>query len=432
MIMVLPVKKYFNQVMLLFACLFFCRQIVAHPMPSAIVQLTLFENFVQGEAKIPLIELQNAIGDKAINTINYPFFKSYFTQHLAAFYTAGKWLTNIDSIVLKATQDAVVGKYEEVLVYFSLSPPKGQKVSTFTLKYDAVIHQVVTHKILVYTQNSYQKNTVHNNTFNQIGIIELDIPSGKIFPLLIKVEQQFWWEILGNAMQLGMAHIKEGTDHLLFIVVLILPSMLVAKQKKWGAFGGTMFSLVRLIKIISAFTITHSISLILASFNFIHIPSKPIEIAIAISILISALHALSPIFFKNENYVAAIFGLIHGFAFASALVDVHLSSSNLLLNIIGFNLGIEIMQLFVITIIFPWFLLLSKTPYYFFCRVLLSILSTIAAIAWLFERISGNENFISKAAANINLYAIWYILILAIIAIVTYCIAASTFSLNKK
>jgi hypothetical protein len=109
----------------------------------------------------------------------------------------------------------------------------------------------------------------------------------------------------------------EGTDHVLLL--LLLPSPLTAIGKRWAGITGGRSSLIRTLKIVTAFTIGHSSTLALAAFGLLHVPSRPIEVLIAISILVSAIHALRPMFPGKEARIATFFGLIHGLAFASRL-----------------------------------------------------------------------------------------------------------------
>src|SRR5271165_3502823 len=122
-----------------------------------------------------------------------------------------------------------------------------------------------------------------------------------------------------NLFRLGMRHIAEGTDHLLFLLVLLLPAPLIVVGSRWAGFAGMSNSVLRILKIVTAFTIGHSITLALAAFGIVRVPSRPIEVLIAVSILVSAIHALRPIFPGKEAGIAAYFGLIHGLAFAATL-----------------------------------------------------------------------------------------------------------------
>jgi hypothetical protein len=100
---------------------------------------------------------------------------------------------------------------------------------------------------------------------------------------------------------------------------------------------------------------------------------------IACSILVTAIHAIRPIFPGREAQVAAGFGLVHGLAFASVLADLKLTAAPIALSILGFHLGIELMQLFVIVLTAPWLILLSLTPAHRWVRTGGALLAAIAA-----------------------------------------------------
>ena len=109
----------------------------------------------------------------------------------------------------------------------------------------------------------------------------------------------------------GMRHIAEGTDHLLFLLALLLPAPLMAVGAHWTGFAEVRTSFLRILGIVTAFSIGHSLTLALAAWGLIRVPSRPIEVLIAFSILISAIHAFRPIFPGREARIAAFFGLIH-------------------------------------------------------------------------------------------------------------------------
>jgi len=418
--MVPLIKKKFIKWILLSACVFGYWQSGAHPMPSSVVNLFILENSIKGEAKIPLVELQNAIGEQQYNNINSSFFRNYFVNHIAAVSGLQKWITVIDSLSTFEEKDPIVGNYKEVLVYFELRPPANESLRKFTFYYDAVIHQVVTHKILIYVQQDWFNGIQNENKVQQIGIIHLDIPTGQVSPLEVSLEKGSWWKGFKSTIELGMQHIKEGTDHLLFLLVLLLPSMLLIKQKHWGKFGGTRYSLIRLLKIVTSFTIGHSVTLLIGASGWLKLPSQPVEILIAFSILVSAIHAVYPIFPGKEIYIAAGFGLVHGLAFATVLSNLKPGAGAMALSILGFNLGIELMQLFIIAIIIPWLLVLSQPPAYKWFRVTGALLAAIAALAWIAERSSGKENFITTTVIKATQYGWWFIIALAAASIVVF------------
>jgi hypothetical protein len=124
----------------------------------------------------------------------------------------------------------------------------------------------------------------------------------------------------------------------------------------------------------------------------IRLPSRPVEVLIAVSILISAVHAIRPLFPGSEAIIAASFGLIHGLAFASALNELGVTGWYRLISVFGFNLGIEAMQLAVVTVTLPALLLLSRTTFYSAFRMAGATFACVASCAWIFERVFDQPN----------------------------------------
>lgn len=200
------------------------------------------------------------------------------------------------------------------------------------------------------------------------------------------------WSGFGSVVRLGVRHIANGTDHLLFLLVLLLPAPLVASSGRWNGRTSVKQSVTRLVRIVTAFTIGHSITLAVAAFGWIHASTRPIEVLIAVSILVSAIHALRPIFPGREAFIAGSFGLVHGFAFATMIAGHGLDSWHLTLTVFGFNLGIELMQLTVVAATVPWLLILARTPAYAFVRATGATVAGAAALGWIGERALGLGN----------------------------------------
>ena len=194
--------------------------------------------------------------------------------------------------------------------------------------------------------------------------------------------------------RLGMRHIAEGTDHLLFLLALLLPAPLIAVSSRWVPSPNIRSGLTRVLQIVTAFTVGHSITLALAATGVIHVPSRPIEVLIAVSILVSALHALRPIFPGKEAVIAAFFGLTHGFAFASTLNNLGLGWGERLTGILAFNLGIETMQLLVVAVALPSLILMSRTSAYAYLRIPAAIFAVLASLGWITERILNSRALI--------------------------------------
>ena len=223
----------------------------------------------------------------------------------------------------------------------------------------------------------------------EVGTIRINPVDGTIPAIEVNLSGGSLWKGFVSMLQLGMTHIAEGTDHLLFLLTLLLPAPLLSGR--WGNFGGTRYALRTILRIVTAFTIGHSVTLILGALMRLHLPVQPIEALIAASILVSAVHALRPIFPKREMLVAAGFGLVHGMAFSFTLAELNLGTTQMGLSLLGFNVGIEVMQLFIIAITMPWLILLARTPAYTPVRIVGVIVASLAALGWLGERL-GYEN----------------------------------------
>jgi HupE / UreJ protein len=191
----------------------------------------------------------------------------------------------------------------------------------------------------------------------------------------------------GNIFRLGMRHIAEGTDHLLFLLALLLPAPLLALSSRWAGFAGARHSLLQILRVVTAFTVGHSITLALAALGVVRAPSRPMEVLIAVSILVSAAHAIRPLFPGREARIAALFGLLHGLAFASTLGELGLGRWERVSGILAFNLGIEAMQLIVVAAVMPSLVLLSQTRGYAILRLGGALFAGFASAGWIAERL---------------------------------------------
>ena len=398
----------------------------AHQQPTTIVLLDVSPDKVGMELQIPLSELELAFGhDVSQNSETLverlePQLKEYLLAHIHPLTSENQaWSVTVTKMKVEKAEQTRSGSYQEITVYLNLIPPAGRGTRKLTLNYDVIMHQVVSHKALVGIRNDWEAGKTGGQPVT-IGIIEVDTETTQIFPLAINLPEGGSWEGLTGMVSLGMQYIREGTDHLLFLLMLLLPATLLVKNKSWGDFGGTKYSLQRLLQIITAFTFGHSITLLIGAFGLLKLPRQPVEALIAVSILVPAVHAVRPVFPGKEMYVAAGFGLVHGLAFAGVLANLNLGAGQMALSIFGFNLGIELMQLFIIALIVPWLILLSLTPFYKYVRIGGALFGTIAALAWILERISGSPNAIGTFIQNISQYAHLGILLLALVALAAF------------
>lgn len=389
--------------------------VLAHPMPNSIVNLSVHSHCLKGKAYMPLQELQNAWKTTAPIEVNSVEALKYFKEHIKALSYCHAWETKIEKVTTHTGRDADVGAYKEVEVTFSLTPGKGYSLRNFEFSYDVIIHQVITHSALVYLSEDWNNGINEAVSPMQLGLIEVDVVTNKVLPLKIVMPKGSQWLGFKSFLLLGMNHIKEGVDHLFFLIALLLPACLIPYGSKWSKFGGSKYSFFRILKIVTAFTIGHSITLLFCTFFPPFIPSFYIEIAISLSILVSAIHAIRPLFYQKETYIALGFGLIHGMAFSNTLTAIDLSHKQLILALLGFNIGIELMQTFIVSMALPLLLLMSQFKLYESIRMTAATIALIAAAAWFIERLTGTTNSISNALTLIpnaaSQYFIWLLLL---------------------
>jgi hypothetical protein len=192
---------------------------------------------------------------------------------------------------------------------------------------------------------------------------------------------------IGTFIREGVWHIWIGFDHILFLLALLLPSVLRRENGTWVALEQLRPALLNVVKVVTAFTIAHSITLTAATLGWIHLPSRLIESAIAASVVIAALNNIRPFLKERLWPVAFAFGLIHGFGFANVLEELHLTSTNLAWTLFGFNLGVELGQLAIVLLFIPIAFALRRKPFYerIFVRYG-SFLIAALAFAWFIER----------------------------------------------
>jgi len=406
------------------AALLFTAVAFAHQQPTTLAVLDVGSDNVMMNLHVPLNELELAFGHNVTQrpeetiAVWGPAFRQYLLNHIHPMTSTGQpWTVQVLETRVGHAEQTQSGPFQEVFVRLSLAPPEGASLRNFNLKYDTVMHQVVTHKALVSVHSDWASGQVEPT---EVGVIAVNTTTTRIEPLAVHLEEGSRWTGFKGMVRLGMQHIREGTDHLLFLLVLLLPATLLVKGREWGSFGGSHYSLMRLLKIVTAFTLGHSATLLAGALHWLTLPQQPVEVLIAFSILVTAIHAIRPIFPGREAQVAAGFGLVHGLAFATVLADLNLSAGPMALSILGFNLGIEMMQLFVIGITVPWLIVLSMTPAHMWVRIGGASLAAVAAIGWIVNRVSGVSNAIERAMNTVTEFAPVGILILALVAIPAY------------
>jgi hypothetical protein len=167
------------------------------------------------------------------------------------------------------------------------------------------------------------------------------------------VDEPSRWRACVEYLQAGIEHIWSGIDHLLFLISLLLPAVLSRARGHWEPVPSARPAFLSILKVVTAFTLAHSITLTLAALDVVRLPSRLTESVIAASIIVAALNNIFPVVTESRARIAFAFGLLHGFGFASVLADMGLPNGARLLSLLAFNLGIEAGQLAVVLAVMP-------------------------------------------------------------------------------
>ena len=194
----------------------------------------------------------------------------------------------------------------------------------------------------------------------------------------------------------GIHHILIGYDHILFLLSLLLPAVWIRSaatdprtgvtRTRWVPANDLRLALTSVLKVVTAFTVAHSITLALSVLDVVDPPSRWVESIIAASVVLAALNNIWPLISEARWKLTFVFGLVHGFGFASALKDAGLAKGALVGPLVGFNVGVEIGQLCIVALVLPiaWSLRDTRTYRGAFAGGSLAI----AAVAglWLVQR----------------------------------------------
>lgn len=186
-----------------------------------------------------------------------------------------------------------------------------------------------------------------------------------------KVGQSGWWQTVREFTRLGIEHIFTGYDHLMFLLGLLLVGR----------------GLRDLFTIVTAFTVAHSVTLALAGLGIVHPTVWVVEAAIALSIAYVGLENLVVRTFRHRWLIAGAFGLVHGFGFAAMLQEIRPSGAISLLALFTFNAGVEIGQLAIVALAWPFLVALRATRYREAVVRGTSLLIIACGVFWFVERV---------------------------------------------
>ena len=379
---------------------FFVSAAGAHTAGESYVYLNVTETAIDGRVDLPFTDLREVLGFDLTGSEedNMAELESRRAD-LVAF---------ADEHLDIAGYDLAFGELEflfedEEDLDFAIIPytadTRGEEVArSFEVTFDPFVAEL-DRNVLVIIQNDW-KAGIYDNGEGQISSSVYTFDQGNETQT-IDLGDSSWWKNFKSSLSLGVDHIRTGPDHILFVLVLLLPSVLIFSSGGWKPSDSYVGSLWRVLKIATMFTVAHSITFTLAGLDILPLPSPKItESIIALSIAAAALHNLRPIFPNREWVIAFAFGLFHGMGFASLVSGIEVDRSTQLVSLLGRNVGIEIGQAVVILVCFTLLYLLRNTVAYRWVMMIGSGVLAVVALLWMYERLFEQE--VNLGSFNLN------------------------------
>ncbi|WP_419702886.1 HupE/UreJ family protein [Promicromonospora sp. NFX87] len=361
--------------------LFFPTSVEAHSLDSTTASVVVGEDGVDTSFTIALAALDDALGttlatDPSSLGEHTDEVTDYLAQHLTVTGADGSvWAESFSDLTVESVEGI-----DSLTVDVSADAADADP-SSFTFAYDGVVEAVDGHEVVVVLTDA-------SGDISTAGVIDQaggSVTVGDVTSAAVGTTEASTGVL--DMIGYGFHHVLDGADHLLFLLALLLPAPLLVAGRRWAAGKSAARSLGSVVRIATAFTVGHSVTLVAAAMGWVNVPSGPVEVLIALSVAVAAAHAVRPLVRRGESVIAAGFGLVHGLAFAGILADLGLDGTASWTALLAFNVGIELAQLVTIALTFPALYVLSRTRWYTPARLTGAIIALVAAAGWALDRL---------------------------------------------
>ncbi|MGZ0712456.1 HupE/UreJ family protein (plasmid) [Coraliomargarita sp. W4R53] len=276
--------------------------------------------------------------------------------------------TTINEVALETINDVATVVGAGVLI-----PPGGDQTGAVTVAAELVIADDERHAI-------YVSSVSESGQRELVGVLTGASPSVTVVAGASSAG-------LAEMIAHGMHHIADGYDHLLFLGLLLVVAPLAVSTTRPRRWLGdppqpARRTIVRVVQMVTAFTVGHSLSLLLVGMGWVALPVRIVESLVALTIVAAAIHCIRPLYRSREWLVAGVFGIIHGSAFATTIIELDLPVWDTVVAIVGFNFGIEFAQLFGVALTVPFLAAAAPSAGYSVVRLVIAAASIAAGIGW--------------------------------------------------
>jgi hypothetical protein len=354
----------------------------AHRLGESYVYLQIYADRVEGRFEISLTDLNRGLrlagtgGEITKENLDQhaDYLKEYFRQHVTIADARGTLAIRFADVLYSEARGG------NVMLPFGFEGLEGVP-DRLTFDYSVLFDEVPGHRGFLIIEHNWGTGTFAN----EAGISAVFSPSSRRQSIDIQAGGRLRGFL--GVVRLGIEHIWMGLDHVVFLVALLLPAVLRRENGRWEPVERFRPALINVLKIVTAFTVAHTLTLTLAALGVIHLPGRLVESAIAVSIAVAAADILFPVLHRRVWLVVFFFGLFHGFGFAGALEEMGVLTENLGLSLFGFNLGVEIGQVAIVAAVFPaLFLVRNLWAYRRLAVQAAAVAMILVASVWVYER----------------------------------------------
>ncbi|WP_171123233.1 MULTISPECIES: HupE/UreJ family protein [unclassified Ruegeria] len=386
-----PVSCRLHQQVLAFAGLFLMMLTSvahAHSFNESYVYFDVTDDSLSGRIEVTLTdltrvqqgtaEIETPLTEEEVTAAQQAFF-DYFEERMNLSYEGRPYEVEFDDISFFGTSVDTFAQLHFTVRDITETP------TTIQMSYDGLFSDVdPTHRgyalIGSNTRNGMDENEAYISLIFAPGEGQKDL----------YLNDEPTKDIALTFFEHGVWHIWLGFDHVLFLITLLLGAVMRIENQRWVPSESIRDSLRETVKIVTVFTVAHTITLCLATFEVVTLPVTLVEAVIAFSIAAVAIGNLIPRFHAGSWKVVFLFGIFHGFGFANVLEPLGLDPTRKALGLATFNIGVEVGQLAIVLVLFPIFFALRRLTAY---RVIGLQFGSVALIAiaafWFYERTVG-------------------------------------------
>ncbi len=357
----------------------------AHSFNESYVYFDVTDTTLSGRIEVRLTELAKVVSPdgqaEAPLTVEevaakLPEIASYFEERMQLFSDGRQYDVAFDGVEYLVTEAGTFAQLQFDVLGVERTPV------TIEMSYDALFSDIdPDHRGYALIGSNTRNGMEENEAYISLAFLPNDGPK----TLFLNDERSA--DVALTFIEHGIWHIWLGFDHVLFLIALLIPSVMIIRHGRWEPSEALRESLRSTVVIVTVFTLAHTVTLSLATFNILTLPVVFVEAVIAISIAVVALGNIFPRFHTHSWIVVFVFGLFHGFGFANVLEPLGLDPARKALGLAGFNIGVEVGQIAIVLAVFPILFALRHLAAYRVVALQAGSVALIAvAIFWFVER----------------------------------------------